>query len=120
MIYTKTRVIVADNTGAKTAECIRTSNMNSTYAKVGDIITVSIKSVTSTSKIKKGSVQKALIVRTKSNILRRTGRVVSFDDNAVVLIKADKTVIGTRISGPIASEVRSKITNVVSMAKEVI
>jgi large subunit ribosomal protein L14 len=98
MIYPKTKLLVADNTGAKLAECIRSSQNNSTYASVGQVITVSIKSVSSSAKVKKGDVHKAVIVRVKKPILRRSGHVIYFNDNAIVLLKDDSnTSISTII-----------------------
>lgn len=121
MIQHKTKLNVADNSGAKTVECIRSSVKNSTHACVGQLITVSVKTVTGTSKVKKGAVYKALIVRTKSPIKRPSGHVVSFSDNAVVLMNPDaKGMVGTRVFGMVATEIRRRFMPVVSVAKEII
>lgn len=109
MIQTKTKLKVADNSGAKIAECIKVfpkSGYNN--ASVGDIIVVSIKKAISKKKVKKGQVTFAVIVRTKKNINRNDGSNVKFSDNAVVLLNSSLVPIGTRIIGPIVHELRQR------------
>lgn len=111
---------VSDNTGAKTVKCIRTGPNNKKYAKVGQIITVSVRSVVGASKIAKGTVCKAVIVRTKSPIVRKSNEVIRFSDNAVVILNEKLQPIGTRILGTVATELRKNFSTVISLAKDVI
>ena len=109
MIQQESRLVVADNSGAKEALCIRVlGGTRKRYATVGDVIVVAIKSVIPSSDIKKGAVSKAVIVRTKKEIRRADGSYIRFDENAAVIIKDDKTPRGTRIFGPVARELRDK------------
>lgn len=121
MIQMQSKLIVADNSGAKIVQCIKVlggSHRNS--ANVGDIIKVSVKEVLPTSKIKKGSVHFAVIVRTKYKFGRVDGSSMRFDENAVVVLNASKELSGTRIFGPIPRELRKNFPKIVSLAEEVL
>jgi len=124
MIQTETVMTVADNSGARKAMCIKVlGGSHRRYATVGDKIVVAIKEAIPRGKVQKGTVQRAIIVRTKFPIKRPDGSIIRFDDNAVVLInKNNFEPIGTRIFGPIAREVRRKydVQKIVSLAPEVI
>src|SRR5665647_3890085 len=109
MIQQESRLIVADNSGAKTCLCIRVlGGTSKRYATLGDIIVVAVKSVIPSSDIKKGIVSKAVIVRTKKEVRRPDGSYIRFDDNACVLLNNVNEVRGTRIFGPVARELRDK------------
>jgi len=122
MIYLRTKLEIADNSGAKSARCIKVlGRQNKRYAEVGDIITVNIKEVMPESDIKKGEVAKAVVVRSKKPIRRRDGSYLKFDDNAIVLIDNQGNPRGTRIFGPVARELRDlNFTKIISLAPEVI
>ena len=122
MIQPYSRLKVADNTGAKETMCIRTErSAKAKAAKIGDIITVAVKSATPQASVKKKEIAKAVIVRQRQILQRPDGTSIRFDDNAIVLINADKTPRGTRIFGPVARELRERGFNrIVSMAVEVI
>ena len=133
MIQTESRLTVADNSGAKEALCIHVlGGTGRRYATVGDIIVVSVKSVIPSSDVKKGTVSKAVVVRTKKEIRRQDGSYIRFDDNAAVLVNDDKTpkgtrvlnnageLRGTRIFGPVARELRATNMKIVSLAPEVL
>jgi large subunit ribosomal protein L14 len=122
MIQMQTNLVVADNSGAKTARCIKVlGGSNHMITKIGDVIVVSITSITPNSKIKKGQVAKAVIVRTKSKIVRPDGSFVRFDDNAVVLVDKENEPLGSRVFGPVSREVRQKnFLKIASLASEVI
>jgi len=122
MIQTETRLTVADNSGAKEVYCIKVlGGTKRRYATVGDIIVVSVKEALPNSKVKKGDVAKAVVVRTKHAVSRPDGSVIRFDDNSAVLINANREPIGTRIFGPVARELRAKrFTKIVSLAPEVL
>jgi large subunit ribosomal protein L14 len=122
MIQMETMLLVADNSGAKLAKCVKVlGGSNHMITKVGEIIVVSIVDVSPTSKIKKGSVAKAVIIRTKSPIVRADGSVICFDDNAVVLVDKDGEPIATRVFGPASREVRqNNFLKIASLASEVI
>ncbi|MDO9264376.1 MAG: 50S ribosomal protein L14, partial [Desulfosalsimonadaceae bacterium] len=108
MIQTETRLSVADNSGAKQVYCIKVlGGSKRRYASVGDVIVVSIKEAIPNSKVKKGDVFKAVVVRTKKEIRRPDGTLIRFDDNSAVLINAQREPIGTRIFGPVARELRA-------------
>ncbi len=112
---------VADNTGAKEVLCIRVlGGSKKRYASVGDKIVVSVKSAMPSGEAKKGSVSKAVVVRTKKEIRRADGSYIRFDDNAVVLLTNQDEVRGTRIFGPVARELRDKYMKIVSLAPEVL
>jgi len=122
MIQQQTRLKVADNSGAREVMCIKVlGGSRRRVASLGDIIVVSIKAALPNSKVKKGDVAKAVVVRTTRRVRRADGTYICFDDNSAVLIKADKEPVGTRIFGPVARELRSKqFVKIVSLAPEVI
>jgi large subunit ribosomal protein L14 len=122
MIQQESRLTVADNSGAKEVLCIRVlGGTNRKYASVGDKIIVSVKKALPSGNIKKGSVAKAVIVRTSKEIRRADGSYIRFDDNAVVLINTVGEMIGTRIFGPVSRELREKqYMKIVSLAPEVL
>ncbi len=122
MIQQETRLSVADNSGAKEVLCIRVlGGSGRRYASVGDKIVVSIKSALPSSEAKKGTVSKAVVVRTAKEIRRSDGSYIRFDDNAVVLLNAADELRGTRIFGPVARELREKqYMKIVSLAPEVL
>lgn len=121
MIQQESRLGVADNTGAKEVLCIRVlGGSRRRYASVGDKIIVTIKSALPSGEAKKGSVSRAVVVRTKKEIRRADGSYIRFDDNAVVLLTNQDEVRGTRIFGPVARELRDKYMKIVSLAPEVL
>jgi large subunit ribosomal protein L14 len=122
MIQQETRLNVADNSGAKEVQCIRVlGGTKKRYATVGDRIVVSVKSASPAGNIKKGTVSKAVVVRTKKEVRRKDGSYIRFDDNAAVLLQNNDELRGTRISGPVARELREKeFMKVVSLAPEVL
>ena len=121
MIQQESRLVVADNSGAKEALCIRVlGGTRRRYASVGDIIVVAVKSVIPSSDLKKGVVSKAIIVRTKKEVRRPDGSYIRFDDNACVLLNAAGEMRGSRIFGPVARELRAVNMKVVSLAPEVL
>jgi large subunit ribosomal protein L14 len=122
MIQQESRLIVADNSGAKTVLCIRVlGGTKRRYASVGDKIIVTVKTAIPAGNIKKGTVSKAVIVRTKKEVRRPDGSYIRFDDNAVVLLTATEELRGTRIFGPVARELRDKqYMKIVSLAPEVL
>ena len=122
MILVGTKLRVADNTGAKVAECIRIhGGYRKRYGHVGDIITVAIKEAIPHAPIKKSDVVKAVIIRTKKEIRRSDGTYLRFDENACVVIDDKKEPRGTRIFGPVAREVRKKgFVKIASLAPEVL
>ena len=122
MIQMQSRLRVADNSGAREVQCIKVlGGSKRRYASIGDIIVVSIKDALPNSKVKKGDVAKAVIVRTVHKLRRPDGSYIRFDDNSAVLINAAKEPIGTRIFGPVARELRAKqFVKIVSLAPEVI
>ena len=122
MIQMQSRLRVADNSGAREVMCIKViGGSKRRYAHIGDIVVVSVKDALPNSKVKKGDVAKAVIVRTKHKLRRPDGSYIRFDDNSAVLINAAKEPIGTRIFGPVARELRAKqFVKIVSLAPEVI
>ncbi|HIX74728.1 MAG TPA: 50S ribosomal protein L14 [Candidatus Parabacteroides intestinipullorum] len=121
MIQQESRLVVADNSGAREALCIRVlGGTKRRYATVGDVIVVAIKSVIPSSDIKKGAVSKAVIVRTKKEVRRADGSYIRFDDNACVLLNASGDIRGSRIFGPVARELRASNMKIVSLAPEVL
>lgn len=121
MIQQESRVIVADNSGAKEALCIRVlGGTGRRYASVGDKIIVTVKSAIPSGEVKKGTVSKAVVVRTKKEIRRSDGSYIRFDDNAIVLLNNVGEIRGTRIFGPVARELRDKYMKIVSLAPEVL
>jgi large subunit ribosomal protein L14 len=122
MIQMQSRLRVADNSGAREVQCIKVlGGTKRRWASIGDIIVVSVKDALPNSKVKKGDVAKAVIVRTVHKLRRPDGSYIRFDDNSAVLINAAKEPIGTRIFGPVARELRAKqFVKIVSLAPEVI
>jgi len=122
MIQQETRLRVADNSGAKELLCIRPiGGSYRRYAAIGDCIMASVKEANPGGAVKKGDVVKAVVVRTKSPVRRADGSYISFDENAAVIIKDDKTPKGTRIFGPVARELREHdFTKILSLAPEVL
>ena len=122
MIQVQTELFVADNTGAKKIECIKVlGGSKRRYASIGDMIVASVKEAIPRGKVKKGSVCKAVIVRTKQGIFRNDGSKVKFDNNAAVLIDDKGEPLGTRIFGPVTRELRSKgQMKIISLAPEVL
>ncbi|MCX7857383.1 MAG: 50S ribosomal protein L14 [Deltaproteobacteria bacterium] len=122
MIQERSRLDVADNSGAKKLGCIRVlGGSRKRYATVGDIIVCSVKEALPNAKVKKGDVVKAVVVRTKKEIRRPDGSYVRFDDNSAVIINQYNEPIGTRIFGPVARELRAKkFMKIVSLAPEVV
>ena len=120
MIQLLSRIEVADNTGAKKARMIRRLGQNKKTASVGDVIVCHVKESTTDATIKKGTVVRAVVVRTKAPIRRRDGSYLRFDENAIVIINDDGTPKGTRIFGPVARELRTKYMKIISLAPEVL
>ena len=122
MIQSESRLIVADNSGAKEVLCLHVlGGTHRRYASVGDKIVVTVKSAIPTSQIKKGTVSKAVIVRTKKEVRRKDGSYIRFEDNAAVLLTPQDEPRGTRIIGPVARELREKqFMKIISLAPEVL
>ena len=122
MLQMQSNLTVADNSGAKLVQCIKVlGGSHSRYASIGDIVVVAVKEAIPTSTIKEGSVQKAVIVRVAKEYRRPDGTYVRFDDNACVIIDADKNPKGKRIFGPVARELRDMdFMKIVSLAPEVL
>jgi len=121
MIQQESRLSVADNSGAKEVLCIRVlGGTKKRYASIGDQVIVSVKSAIPSGEIKKGTVSRAVVVRTRKEVRRNDGSYIRFDDNAVVLLNATNEMRGTRIFGPVARELRDKHMKIVSLAPEVL
>jgi large subunit ribosomal protein L14 len=122
MIQEETQLAVADNTGAKKVQCFRIlGGSKRKFAKVGDVVVVSVKSAIPGGTVKKGEVSRAVIVRTKKELRRPDGTYIRFDENAAVLIDAQNEPRGTRIFGPVARELRDRqYMKIVSLAPEVL
>ncbi len=120
MIQLLSRLEVADNTGAKKVRMIRRIGQNKKTASIGDIIVCHVKESSTEASVKKGTVVRALVVRTKAPVRRRDGSYLRFDENAVVLVNNDGTPKGTRIFGPVARELRQKYMKIISLAPEVL
>ena len=121
MIQAETRLVVADNSGAKECMCIRVlGGTRRRYASVGDVIVVAIKNVIPSSDIKKGAVSKSLILRIKKEVRRADSSYIRFDDNACVLLNNADELRGSRLFGPVARELRAVNMKVVSLAPEVL
>ena len=122
MIRQETILQVADNSGAKRVLCIRVlGGTRKKYARVGDVITVTVKVAIPGGVVKKGQVTKAVVVRTRKEIRRKDGSYIRFDENAAVIIDDNKEPVGTRIFGPVARELRDKkFMKIVSLAPEVL
>ena len=121
MIQQETKLKIVDNTGGKEASCIKVlGGSGRRYATLGDIIVVSVTKATPQSSVEKGTVHKAVIVRTKKERKREDGTAVRFDDNACVLLDANKEPVGTRIFGPVGEELRDRgFMRLISLAAEV-
>ncbi len=122
MIQQQTMVIIADNSGAKKAQCIKVlGGTRRKYASLGDVITVAIKQALPNGNVKRGEVAKAVVVRTRKEVRRKDGSYIRFDQNAAVIINPQNEPVGTRIFGPVARELREKkFMKIVSLAPEVI
>ena len=121
MIQAESRLTVADNSGAKEVLCIRVlGGTRRRYASVGDMVVVTVKNAIPSSDIKKGTVSRAVVVRTKKEIRRQDGSYIRFDDNACVLLTNTGELRGTRIFGPVARELRATNMKIVSLAPEVL
>jgi len=122
MIQMQTRLDVADNSGARSVMCIKVlGGTRRRYATIGDVIVVSVKDASPNSKVKKGDIMKAVIVRTAKEVNRNDGTYIRFDNNSAVLINNQNEPVGTRIFGPVARELRSKnFMKIISLAPEVI
>ena len=122
MIQQESKLAVADNSGAKEVLCIRVlGGTKRRYASIGDQIVVTVKNAIPASNIKKGTVTRAVVVRTRKEVRRQDGSYIRFDDNAVVLLNTAGEMVGTRIFGPVARELREKqYMKIVSLAPEVL
>jgi large subunit ribosomal protein L14 len=122
MIQMQTLLMVADNSGAKTVQCIKVlGGSHRRYANIGDVIKVSIKEAIPRGKVKKGDVYDAVIVRTRKGVRRPDGSLIRFDTNAAVLLDNKREVLGTRIFGPVTRELRSEqFMKIISLAPEVL
>lgn len=122
MIQTESKLLVADNSGAKLVMCLKVlSAATNSTANIGDVIVVSVKSAIPLGKVKKGEIYTAVVVRTKKGLKRNDGSTIKFDSNAVVLLNKQREPIGTRVFGPVTRELRAKkFLKVVSSAEEVL
>ena len=122
MIQMESKISVADNSGARKVKCIRVlGGSRRRFASVGDIIVVAVSEAMPNSRVKKGGVRRAVIVRTKKTIGRSDGSSISFDENAAVLVENSKEPVGTRIFGPVARELRAAgFMKIISLAPEVL
>ena len=122
MIQIESALNVADNSGAKSVYCIKVlGGTRRRYARIGDVIVVSIKDAIPASKLKKGSIARAVVVRARKELGREDGSYIRFDDNAAVIIDEQNEPVGTRIFGPVARELRSrKFPKIISLAPEVL
>ena len=122
MIQMQSLLKIADNSGARSVMCIKVlGGSKRRYANIGDIIKVAVREAIPTGKVKKGQVVDALIVRSRKGVRRRDGSLIKFDENAAVLINAQKAPIGTRVFGPVTRELRTKkFMKIISLAPEVL
>ncbi len=122
MIQTESYLDVADNSGARRVMCIKVlGGSHRRYARIGDVIKVTVKEAIPRGKVKKGQVLTAVVVRTKKGVRRSDGSIIRFDDNAAVILNAQNAPIGTRIFGPVTRELRSeKFMKIISLAPEVL
>ena len=122
MIQTETMLEIADNSGARKVQCIKVlGGSHRRYAHIGDVIKVAVKEAIPRGRVKKGQVMDALVVRTRKGIRRQDGSLIKFDQNAAVLLNAQKQPVGTRIFGPVTRELRTEnFMRIVSLAPEVI
>ncbi|MEZ5507416.1 MAG: 50S ribosomal protein L14 [Gammaproteobacteria bacterium] len=122
MIQTQTILEVADNSGARRVQCIKVlGGSHRRYARIGDVIKVSIKEAIPRGKVKKGDVMNAVVVRTRQGVRRQDGSLIRFDENAAVLLNNQRQPIGTRIFGPVTRELRGdQFMKIISLAPEVL
>ena len=122
MIQTETMLEIADNSGARKVQCIKVlGGSHRRYAGIGDIIKVTIKEAIPRGRVRKGQVMDAVVVRTRKGVRRQDGSLIKFDQNAAVLLNANKQPVGTRIFGPVTRELRSeRLMRIVSLAPEVL
>lgn len=121
MIQQESKLAVADNSGAKVVLCIRVlGGTRKRYASIGDKVVVTVKNALPSGEVKKGTVSKAVVVRTKKEVRRSDGSYIRFDDNACVLLTNAEELRGTRIFGPVARELRDKYMKIISLAPEVL
>ena len=122
MIQTETMLEIADNSGARKVQCIKVlGGSHRRYAGIGDIIKVTVKEAIPRGRVRKGQVMDAVVVRTRKGVRRQDGSLIKFDQNAAVLLNANKQPIGTRIFGPVTRELRTeKFMKIVSLAPEVL
>lgn len=121
MIQPQTRLDVADNSGARSVQCIKVlGGSKKRFARVGDVIRVAVKEAIPTGKVKKGDVCFGVVVRTKNAVRRNDGSVIRFDGNAIVLLNGQRQPIGTRIFGPVTRELRENFMKIISLAQEVL
>ena len=122
MIQTETMLEIADNSGARKVQCIKVlGGSHRRYAGIGDIIKVTVKEAIPRGRVRKGQVMDAVVVRTRKGVRRQDGSLIKFDQNAAVLLNANKQPIGTRIFGPVTRELRSeRFMHIVSLAPEVL
>jgi large subunit ribosomal protein L14 len=122
MIQTQTILEVADNSGARRVQCIKVlGGSHRRYARIGDVIKVSIKEASPRGKVKKGDVMNAVVVRTRQGVRRQDGSLIRFDENAAVLLNNQRQPIGTRIFGPVTRELRGdQFMKIISLAPEVL
>ena len=122
MIQTETMLEIADNSGARKVQCIKVlGGSHRRYAGIGDIIKVTVKEAIPRGRVSKGQVMDAVVVRTRKGVRRKDGSLIKFDQNAAVLLNANKQPIGTRIFGPVTRELRSeRFMRIVSLAPEVL
>ena len=121
MIQMQSILGVADNSGARNVMCIKVlGGSHRRYARIGDVIKVSIKEAIPRSRVKKGEVMNAVVVRTRKGVRRSDGSVIRFDSNAAVLLNSQLEPIGTRIFGPVTRELRKKFMKIISLAAEVL
>lgn len=121
MIQTESVLNAADNSGARRVQCIKVlGGSHRRYARVGDIIKISVKDAIPRGRVKKGEVMNAVVVRTRHGVRRSDGSLIRFDSNAAVLLNANNEPIGTRIFGPVTRELREKFMRIISLAPEVL
>jgi large subunit ribosomal protein L14 len=121
MIQTETILNAADNSGARRIQCIKVlGGSHRRYARVGDIIKVTVKDAIPRGRVKKGEVLKAVVVRTRRGVRRPDGSLIRFDSNAAVLLNNQNEPVGTRIFGPVTRELREKFMRIISLAPEVL
>ena len=121
MIQMQSRMTVADNSGAQEVMCVKVlGGSHRRYARIGDVVVVSIKKALPNGKVKKGDVRKAVVVRQKKDFIRSDGTVIRFDTNSCALLNPKLEPVGTRVFGPVARELRTNFMKIVSLAPEVL